>query len=338
MAGTTLEWFGATTYRLRSHGLTIFLDTWLDRPSVLAKYLAVDDVTEADYIFISHAHFDHLPGADRIAIKTGAIVVANCEAIQLLRKAGVPESQLLPVGGGERIPLFTRENRDRAKRGEVAAAPGPPGQPVMPDHSLASASVHVWPSLHCFMPSPHPETMETGKVYTGEANPYVCTLDITQGMKYGLLRMGDILPPEKINDGMRSFLDYVADDANVFSHCDGGQLMYNFILGETVVLWSAHLGAYEGVMELMQPKPKVAILAIAGRANLNGRPFDGSAAEFALKLVNWLEQPERVIWCLHDESCIPPYKVDTTAATEAVERHSRSRVWDLTPAIAVELS
>lgn len=75
---TTLEWFGkspsvayrpdriltqyyhtgATTFRLKTCGLTIFLDTWLDRPSVLPKYLDIEDVTEADYIFISHAHFD----------------------------------------------------------------------------------------------------------------------------------------------------------------------------------------------------------------------------------------------------------------------------------------
>jgi hypothetical protein len=49
---------GATTFRLKICGLTIFLDTWLDRPSVLPKYLVIEDITEADYIFISHAHFD----------------------------------------------------------------------------------------------------------------------------------------------------------------------------------------------------------------------------------------------------------------------------------------
>lgn len=49
---------GATTYRLKACGLTIFLDTWLDRPSCLDQYLSIEDVTEADYIFISHAHFD----------------------------------------------------------------------------------------------------------------------------------------------------------------------------------------------------------------------------------------------------------------------------------------
>lgn len=74
MKETTLEWFGklvllayassadlgkgATTFRVRTRGITIFLDTWLDKPSVLPSYLAVDEVKEADYIFISHAHFD----------------------------------------------------------------------------------------------------------------------------------------------------------------------------------------------------------------------------------------------------------------------------------------
>lgn len=49
---------GTTTYRLKAAGLVIWLDTWLERPSVLPKYLNIDDVEEADYIFISHAHYD----------------------------------------------------------------------------------------------------------------------------------------------------------------------------------------------------------------------------------------------------------------------------------------
>lgn len=49
---------GATTFRLRASGLTIFHDTWLDRPSLMQEYLNTNDVTDADYILISHAHFD----------------------------------------------------------------------------------------------------------------------------------------------------------------------------------------------------------------------------------------------------------------------------------------
>ena len=134
---------GATTYRLKAKGLTIFLDTWLERPSILPSYLKIADVTEADYIFISHAHFDHLPGCDRLAKQTGATVIANGEAINVLREAGVSEEQLLPVSGGERVPLFTREAREAARRGEGALAPGPPGAPLLPESILAAMAVHA---------------------------------------------------------------------------------------------------------------------------------------------------------------------------------------------------
>ncbi|RYC90166.1 hypothetical protein BFJ63_vAg7107 [Fusarium oxysporum f. sp. narcissi] len=327
MEDSTLEWFGATTFRLRIRGVTVFLDTWLDRPSVLKTYLPVDKVKEADYIFISHAHFDHLPGADRIAIRTGAIVIANNEATNLLREGGVPEHQLLPVQGGERIPLFTRETWNKANANPSLFCPGPPGAPRRPLDKLAAFSVDVWPSLHCMMPTDHPEVIDTATVYKGSASPYSCTLDITIGMKYGLLKIGELMPAEKLTPGHRSFIEYVGDrKRNLFSHSDGGQLMFNFVIGEKAFLWSAHLGGYEGILRDLQPKPDIAILAIAGRANVNGRPFDGSAAEFAAMKVGWLGNPSQVIWCLHDEACIPPWRIKTEAATKAVEKNGKTKV------------
>ncbi|KAF5701785.1 hypothetical protein FMUND_13762 [Fusarium mundagurra] len=304
----------------------------------MKTYLAVDDIQEADYIFISHAHFDHLPGADRIAIKTGAIVIANGEAINLLREAGVPDHQLFPVQGGERIPLFTRETWSKAKADPSLFSPGLPGAPKRPLDELAALSVDVWPSLHCMMPADHPEEIDTATVYKGSASPYSCTLDITIGMKYGLLKIGELMPPEKLTPGHRSFIEYVSDrKRNVFSHCDGGQLMYNFVMGEKALLWSAHLGGYEGILKELQPKPDIAIMAIAGRANLNGRPFDGSAAEFAAMKVGWLGNPAKVIWCLHDEACMAPRRIHTGAATKAVEENGKTKVLTMDFAQPVEL-
>lgn len=73
----------------------------------------------------------------------------------------------------------------------------------------------------------------------------------------------------------------------------------------------------------------VLILAIAGRANIDGRPYDGSAAEAATDIVKWLGEPEKVIWCLHDDAPIKPWRVDTTAATEMVEQSTRTKVLTL---------
>jgi hypothetical protein len=102
-----LDWFGCTTFRLRTwRGVTIFLDAYLDRvPSAQQSGFGVYDVTEADWILIGHSHFEHLYGAERIAVRTGAKVVGSYESIRILAEAGVPERQLIPVAGGERIEL-----------------------------------------------------------------------------------------------------------------------------------------------------------------------------------------------------------------------------------------
>ncbi|KAF2192954.1 hypothetical protein K469DRAFT_693043 [Zopfia rhizophila CBS 207.26] len=356
---STLEWFGTTTFRLRTPNLTIFLDAWLQRPPSIPQHLSVNEVTEADYIFISHAHFDHLPGASELALRTGAIVVANSTAISCLERAGVPSNQLLQVAGGERIPLFTRAIREAARSGTCALAPGPPGAPPLPHPSLAVVAAHCWPSLHCLIPaSPTnmPATLDTGLAYplTPEQKNWGSTLDVNRGMIYGLLAIGDYVPAEQRDGKLQTFVQWLEDvntHRGCFSGHDGGQLMFNFVLPEDKVepveaalakgeaayktlLWQAHLGAYEGIVRNMKPKPDVAILGAAGRPNHDGRPFVGTAAEFLREEVNWLDKPKRVVWCLHDECPVKPFTVDVKVATELVEKDTAraTRVLDMTHA------
>lgn len=100
----TIEWFGVTTFRVRYEGLTLFFDAYLDKmPGSAPDGLPAAQVKEADFIFITHAHFDHLYGADTIALNTGATVVGNTMSMDYLRKNAVPESQLLGVAGGETV-------------------------------------------------------------------------------------------------------------------------------------------------------------------------------------------------------------------------------------------
>ncbi|GAA4916001.1 L-ascorbate metabolism protein UlaG (beta-lactamase superfamily) [Actinomycetospora succinea] len=103
----TLDWYGCATFRLRTaEGLTVWLDAYLDRvPDAEQSGVGVDDVTAADWILVGHSHFDHLWGAERIAVRTGATVVGSYESVRVLAAAGVPEEQLLAVAGGERVAL-----------------------------------------------------------------------------------------------------------------------------------------------------------------------------------------------------------------------------------------
>jgi len=101
---TTLEWFGTATFRVRDAGLDLFFDAYLDRlPGLDPVGLSTAEVGQADFVFVSHAHFDHLYGADALALGAGATVVASPESARCLREAGVPERQLLVVTGGETV-------------------------------------------------------------------------------------------------------------------------------------------------------------------------------------------------------------------------------------------
>ena len=104
MAAATLEWFGTATFRVRDAGLNLFFDAYLDRlPGLEPVGLSTKAVGQADFVFVSHAHFDHLYGADVLALRAGATVVASPESARCLRAAGVPEAQLLVVTGGETV-------------------------------------------------------------------------------------------------------------------------------------------------------------------------------------------------------------------------------------------
>jgi L-ascorbate metabolism protein UlaG (beta-lactamase superfamily) len=75
-----------------------FLD---DNPAAAAKSSDV----KADFILITHGHFDHISDAAKIAKRTGATVVANYEICEWLGKQGVSKTQPLNIGGGCPMPF-----------------------------------------------------------------------------------------------------------------------------------------------------------------------------------------------------------------------------------------
>lgn len=81
-------------------------------------------------------------------------------------------------------------------------------------------------------------------------------MDITFGMKHGLFRMDQIVPPDGLLPSDRSFLDYVAEKAtNLMSSFDGGQMIFLFLIDNKTLLWNSHLGGYRGILQNLQPTP-----------------------------------------------------------------------------------
>jgi L-ascorbate metabolism protein UlaG (beta-lactamase superfamily) len=110
MTTARLDWFGCATFRLvTAEGTTVMLDAYLDRvPDAAQSGVGVAEVAAGmgpgDWILVGHAHFDHLWGAERLAA-SGARIVGSYETVRVMAAAGVPDEQLVPVAGGERVRL-----------------------------------------------------------------------------------------------------------------------------------------------------------------------------------------------------------------------------------------
>jgi L-ascorbate metabolism protein UlaG (beta-lactamase superfamily) len=250
-----LEWFGCTTFRIRVNGLTLFFDTYVDRPPGLpAVGLAARDVTDADFVFVSHAHFDHMLGVDTIAKATGATVVCSYEVARVLRANGVPDPQILPVAGGEPVDC----GRD--------------------------VRVRAYPSLHSclFAAASHESNVD-------------CLGDLGISAQDRAARVAALfeLFPSLGPDLAKWF-------AATEAHCstrDGGQLCYLLETPSGSVFVNASSGYWSGIVANL--RPDVAVLAVVGRANIDGEPHQGSLARFLVDQVELLK-PSKVVLCHHD--------------------------------------
>ncbi len=80
-------YYAHATFMIEVTGKKILFDPFFtDNPN--AKQFNVDEI-EADYIFLSHGHSDHIADAASIALRTNAKVVSNPEVIAYMKKRGV---------------------------------------------------------------------------------------------------------------------------------------------------------------------------------------------------------------------------------------------------------
>lgn len=98
----TLTWHGHSCWTIESDGTTLLIDPFLsDNP--LAD-VGPDDV-DADYILLSHGHFDHVGDAVDIAKRTGATVISTFEVVNYCQEQGVENGHGLNIGGGYEFPF-----------------------------------------------------------------------------------------------------------------------------------------------------------------------------------------------------------------------------------------
>ncbi|MCP4813845.1 MAG: metal-dependent hydrolase, partial [Planctomycetaceae bacterium] len=100
---TTVTWLGHGSWSIKTENGTILLDPFLD-DSPTAPVKAAD--VEADYILVSHGHFDHVADVAAIANRTGATVAAVVEIGQWFQdQHGVENTIQMNLGGGVTLPF-----------------------------------------------------------------------------------------------------------------------------------------------------------------------------------------------------------------------------------------
>jgi L-ascorbate metabolism protein UlaG (beta-lactamase superfamily) len=92
-----ITYYGHSCFAAEIKGKHVLFDPFITR-NPLAKAVDVKNI-KADYIFVSHAHFDHVADAVTIANQTGATLISNFEIVSWLAKNGAKNVQPLNPGG-----------------------------------------------------------------------------------------------------------------------------------------------------------------------------------------------------------------------------------------------
>lgn len=99
---TELTWLGHGGWSIETGGHRVLLDPFLDdNPAAPVK----SDRVQADFILVSHGHFDHTADVEKIAKRTGATVISNFEICQWFGRCGVEKTHAMNIGGAYGFPF-----------------------------------------------------------------------------------------------------------------------------------------------------------------------------------------------------------------------------------------
>jgi L-ascorbate metabolism protein UlaG (beta-lactamase superfamily) len=95
MGNNKIKWLGHAGFQITSaKDKAIIVDPWLkDNPLGVCK---AEDITKADFVLVTHDHFDHTADAAAIVKATGATLVGMPETVgRLKEEAKIPDSQIV---------------------------------------------------------------------------------------------------------------------------------------------------------------------------------------------------------------------------------------------------
>jgi L-ascorbate metabolism protein UlaG (beta-lactamase superfamily) len=264
---TTIDWLGTATFRLRIGDLTVFLDAYMDR----------------------------IEGAPPVGLSARDVTAADFVLVGHAHFDHIAGAEVIAANTGAKIIGSHESMRVMREKGvpdsQLLASQG--GE----RHRLArGVTVRVFPSIHsCTWILTDAPTGEREHGHTG----------LTQDERAacpGLVQRITELATSGSDVG-RAIMQHVLSSAG--STSDGGALVYLIETPDMRIFFQDTSGCWTGV--LREIDADVALLAAAGRANVDGEPIQGSMADF-IAMEAELLGAKKVILGHHDD-WMPPVTV-----------------------------
>jgi L-ascorbate metabolism protein UlaG (beta-lactamase superfamily) len=122
-----LTYYGHACWGVEVNGAKLLFDPFIT-PNELASHIDINSI-EADYIFITHGHEDHVADAEAIAKRTGAKVVSNFEIVNWFAAKGIENIHPMNIGGKWNfdfgtVTYFTAQHSSSMPDGSYGGNPG----------------------------------------------------------------------------------------------------------------------------------------------------------------------------------------------------------------------
>jgi len=277
-----LDWLGCATFRLTIGETVVFLDSYMDR------------VPSAPPVGLTTAQVDRadfvLVGHSHFDHLAGTEVIARNTGAKV-------------IGSNETCRVLRDVEVDDAQ-----LLPSQGGE----RHRLADGvTVRVFPSLHsCVWVS---SSLDSNGVALGHYG-------LTEEERWSQRGLGAAIREQGQQESQqaREMREHLATALG--SSRDGGALAYFIETPAGSIFYQDTSGCWTGVLRDL--RPDVAILAIAGRGNIDGEPIQGSLAHFVAREADLL-RPRTIIPGHHD-NWMPPVtregRTDLTAVREELAR------------------
>jgi L-ascorbate metabolism protein UlaG (beta-lactamase superfamily) len=278
----------------------------LDWLGVSTFRLTIDDLV----IFLD-AYIDRVPGAPPVGItiadisRADYILIGHSHFDHLWGAESIAaRTGAIIVGSYETVRLL--HDSDSIPEAQLLAVAG--GEPVQ---LSSQVRVRVFPSLHSC-------------IWAAMAGPSgeACLGDLglsCQERRARESRLMQMLESGELGNDVAAHLA----ESDRHPRSDGGALAYLIETPQGSILWKDTSGHWSGILGTL--RPDVALLAAAGRGNVNGEPMQGSLAGFIAAEVE-LVRPRKVALCHHD-NWMPPLTSPTDV--EPIKREIARRAADV---------